>query len=424
MTAASGMARSRSRRPFWAVAAPLWLLSLLLAGCGPSAETVTAGADGGRSPDVADVFDNSFVHEIAVSFAQADYDAMIETYKSTEAKDWIEATVTIDGETYAKAGMRLKGNSSISPIRTDGAATGMVAYNPADRPEGLPWLIRLDKYVDGQNLDGITNLVIRSNASATALNEAVAVELIELAGLESVKVVAARVSVNGSAEAFRLVSELPDELWMQQHFSGGGALYKAESTGDYSYRGADPESYAEVFDQEAGKNNADLTPLIEFLDFINNADDVTFSAELPKRLDIVSFATYLATEDLLRNSDDIDGPGNNSYLYFDPAGGMFTVIPWDHNLALAAKGRGQMAGGTSNALVERFHAVPEFRALYEEKLEELTATLYESGAAAAILAERAALLETQASDLVAPSALEQEASRIAELFTGLEPVKR
>ena len=73
-----------------------------------------------------------------------------------------------------------------------------------------------------------------------------------------------------------------------------------------------------MFDQEAGKDNADLTPLIEFLDFINNADDATFNAELPDRLDVDSFATYLAMEELLGNFDDIDGPGNNSYLYYDP----------------------------------------------------------------------------------------------------------
>ena len=47
-------------------------------------------------------------------------------------------------------------------------------------------------------------------------------------------------------------------------------------------RGADQAAYTDVFDQEAGEDNTDLAPLIEFLDFINNSDDKTFAAELPE----------------------------------------------------------------------------------------------------------------------------------------------
>ena len=67
---------------------------------------------------------------------------MIATYQETDEKEWIEATVTIDGTTYERVGMRLKGNSSLRGVSDDA--------DPAD----LPWLIRLDKYVDGQALDG------------------------------------------------------------------------------------------------------------------------------------------------------------------------------------------------------------------------------------------------------------------------------
>jgi spore coat protein CotH len=89
---------------------------------------------------------------------------------------------------------------------------------------------------------------------------------------------------------------------------------KAESGGDYSYRGDDPAAYEDVFDQEAGEDNADLMPLIEFLEFLNESDDATFAAEIATRLDVDGFATYLAMQTLLDNFDDIDGPGNNSYL--------------------------------------------------------------------------------------------------------------
>ena len=325
----------------------------------------------------------------------------------------------------------------------------------ADEPEGLPWLIDLDRNVDGQNHEGVVEFVVRSNNSETALNEAVALELLEMAGLASQDAVAVSFSVNGSDPVLRLVIENPDDLWMAENFDISGALYKAESTGDYSYRGDDPDSYDEVFDQEAGKTNADLTPLIEFLDFINNSDDATFNTELFKHLDIDSFATYLAMEELVGNFDDIDGPGNNSYLYYDPKSGQFTVVAWDHNLAFGtmngagapggavfhvyvpegmeipegAQGNfygkegfgGRMGpGGMSNILVKRFKANPEWEQLYEGRLAELKAELYGSGKAADILDAWVALLKTQASDLVDSSTVDQAAAHLESLRGGVD----
>jgi len=129
-------------------------------------------------------------------------------------------------------------------------------------------------------------------------------------------------------------------------FGAVGLLYKAEATGDYTYRGDDPDSYTEVFDQEAGED--DLTPLIDFLAFINDADDATFSAELADHLDVDAFASYLAVQEIVDNFDDIDGPGNNSYLHYDETTGLFTVVAWDQNLSFGAQGGmgdGSMADG-------------------------------------------------------------------------------
>ncbi len=499
MLAPSILLRHRS-----AVAVVLALLAaslvLALAGCGDEADaattsdtvgqatttstaaqasqtTVTTGATTTLAPAASTAadgfFDASKVHEISVAFSEEDYDAMIQTYKDSGVKDWIEATVVIDGVTYQEVGMRLKGNSSIMGLRNggNGGARGPGGNVSADDPQTLPWLIRLDKYVDGQDHDGSTDFVVRSNTSSTSLNEAISLELLDMAGLASLKAVAASFTVNGSDSVIRLVTELPNDEWMAGTFDSTGALYKAESSGDYSYRGDDPSSYDDVFDQEAGDDNTGLTPLIEFLDFINNSDDETFASELPERLDIDAFATYLAMEDLLGNFDDIDGPGNNSYLYYDTAAQMFTVVPWDHNLAFGATnrggagapairtqqsdqtgvaadttaqqptirdgrpplpygadagqgnqggiqpGQGMTARGKPNILVTRFHANAQFQSLYDQKLIELKAQLYESGAAQKVLDSWVGVLKTQASDLLDASTIDSEATSIAAYFS-------
>ena len=461
---------------------PHRVLALLIA---PAFLVTACGSAGDSSvveDDEASPFDTSMVHEVSMSYDEAAYDAMIQSFSQTGEKDWIEVTVTIDGATYERVGARLKGNSSLAALGGDdapGPAVGPSGSADAEAPEELPWLIRLDQFVDGQDHHGYEDLVVRSNGSETALNEAVALDLLEEAGLASQEAAATSFTVNGGESVLRLMIEHPDDdAWYEQTFDADGALYKAESTGDWSYRGDDPAAYEGLFDQEGGSDVADLTPLIELLEFINESDDQTFADELPERLDTEAFATYLAMMDLLGNSDDIDGPGNNAYLWYDAETEQFTIVPWDLNLAFDALGFGrggeggpqmpegftppegfdpeqmpegftppegfdpeQMpegftppegfdpgnlpAGGAgprggfggSNKLVERFHANAEFENLYQQALTDLRASLYESGVADAILAARVETLNSDATHLVDSDTVTREADTIAAKFS-------
>ncbi len=419
--------------------------------------------------------DAGVVHEIAVTFDQAAYDAMIEAFSNSGDKDWIEATVSIDGSTYPKAGMRLKGNSSLMGLRLaqgggaghGGLAGGFAGNVSADEPEVLPWLIRLDKYADDQQHNGVKELVIRSNASKTSLNEATALDLLAAAGLASQLAASTGFSVNGGAPALRLAIEHPNDDWMALRFSRDGLLYKGESTGNYSYRGDDPDSYTDVFDLEAGGSGdvaEDMKPLIEFLDFLNNSDDQTFTSEIAERLDVAQFAVYLAMMDLIHNFDDIAGPGNNAYLYLDPASKQFTVVPWDMNLALGVMGDVQPAGNlpegerpampegvdsgsmqpgsstpvaenvtigggqgfpnggpgefgqNTNPLVKRFKAIADYSTLIGEQTSQLRAELYDSGTANDVLARWVGVLKKGAAAMVDEATITSESEAIAAYF--------
>lgn len=440
------------------LAIPLVAL-ILLSACGSGTAPTTDDSDG----PVQDSDGNSsgflaadVIHEITIAADDDEYADAIAAYEADESKEWIHATVTIDGAVYEDAGIRLKGNSSLFSLRNNGPG-GPGGDADAEQPESLPWLIRLDKYVAGQSHEGISEIVVRSNNTETALNEAVALDLLELSGLAFQDSAYTSFSFNGSDAVLRLVMEHPDDVWMTAQFSAAGILYKAEATGDYSYRGDDPETYDEVFDVEAGDD--DLTPLISFLDFLNNSDDATFYAELEQWLDTDAFATYLALQELIANSDDIDGRGNNSYLYYDSEEEAFTVVAWDHNLAFggfaggrdAPQGeftrpdRGTSAGATqpggelteiaaerpvvgpgnrpggppgdaaaTNILVDRFLADSDYASLYESELERLTTELYESGVAGEVLNTWETLLE--GSGLIAAATVSDEADTIRSFF--------
>ena len=84
-----------------------------------------------------------------------------------------------------------------------------------------------------------------------------ALDLLGTAGLATEQHSYAAIRV-GDASALRVALEAPGDTWAAGTMPGAGLLYEAEATGDYSYRGTDPASYDQVFDQESGVD--DLTP--------------------------------------------------------------------------------------------------------------------------------------------------------------------
>ena len=451
-----------SRRGVFAVVGLGAVGAVILSGCGSFGET-SAGVSSGKAGKVTDGYlDPDSLHSVEITVDQSAYQEMITAYTSNQTKNWIEATVTVDGVAHEKAGLKLKGNSSLQGISAD------------SEPQKLPWLVRFDKFVDGANHDGMTRMVIRASSSTSALNEAVALDLLAKTGLASEKAAHISLSVNGSDPVLRLTCQDLDESWVAQNFDVAGLLYKAESTGDYTYRGTDESAYKDVFDQETGKAN--LTPLIEFLQFINESSDADFQSGLAQRVDVDKMVTYLAFEDVIDNFDDITGPGNNSFLWWAEQANQMTVVAWDHNCAFGLKpgagqqgqGGGQPPGGggqgqppsggqqpgggqppgdggapsngqaptgqppggaggqqpggggsqtKANALVDRFNSLMDGETKVSAERDRLKQELYTSGVAQTILDARAKVLTDQAGSLIEQSAVEADKQTIAAYFT-------
>lgn len=451
-----------SRRGVFAVVGLGAVGAVILSGCGSFGET-SAGVSSGKAGKVTDGYlDPDSLHSVEITVDQSAYQEMITAYTSNQTKNWIEATVTVDGVAHEKAGLKLKGNSSLQGISAD------------SEPQKLPWLVRFDKFVDGANHDGMTRMVIRASSSTSALNEAVALDLLAKTGLASEKAAHISLSVNGSDPVLRLTCQDLDESWVAQNFDVAGLLYKAESTGDYTYRGTDESAYKDVFDQETGKAN--LTPLIEFLQFINESSDADFQSGLAQRVDVDKMVTYLAFEDVIDNFDDITGPGNNFFLWWAEQANQMTVVAWDHNCAFGLKpgagqqgqGGGQPPGGggqgqppsggqqpgggqppgdggapsngqaptgqppggaggqqpggggsqtKANALVDRFNSLMDGETKVSAERDRLKQELYTSGVAQTILDARAKVLTDQAGSLIEQSAVEADKQTIAAYFT-------
>lgn len=397
------------------------------------------------------LFDDARVRTIALRYDQADYDPLIAAYQKSGSKDFIEASITIDGTTIAPVGLRLKGNSTLMGLRRAGGVGGggFGGNVAASNPDSLPWLISFDEYAKGQRYQGYKEIAIRPVlGTKTMLNEAVALAAIGKAGQPTQRTTYSALSLSGGPQALRLVLEIPGDNYAEDNFENIGVLYKALSTGNFSYRGDDPLAYENAFKPITRKKQQDIKPLIALIRRVNTASDADFAADLGRYVEVESLARYVALMTLLNNFDDMVGPGQNYYLWYDLATGRFTVLVWDMNLAFgqggfgrggtvappgaaplgpgAVPGGGQppgaggqphgvgggadVGGRGGNKLKERFLAAPAFRDVYGRAYAEMHRALYGGGAALAEVDRLAAVVK--AAKLLDSATVEAEASAL------------
>lgn len=387
-----------------------------------------------------DLFDDTLVHEIQVMIDQEDYDSMITTYQETGLKEYFKADVIIDGVRINNVGVRLKGNASLRtalgggmgfgggdrPDNAQSPADGVMPQMPeefaqGERPEPpdgfqmpeagqgpggnrggqeisedqikIPFMIKFDEYVDGQTYQNHSTIAIRNYGTSSdeaLLQEPITNFAAQLANIPATETAYTGFRFNDNEEKLYVVSELINEEYLEKYFENeDGVLYKAELGATLSYLGEDPSSYADSFTQQTRVNDADLLPLITFLRFLDEADDVTFETELPNYLDVDALASYLALNAMLVNTDSMLGMNNNYYLYYDDEMEKITILMWDTNESLGklggsasydlslvnsqrgGPGGGAGMGGGQNKLLTRFIANEKFNALYEEKLQEV-----------------------------------------------------
>ena len=309
-----------------------------------------------------DLFDDGD-HTIEISYDETEYAEVIDDYQEDGEKNFLKADITIDGVLIEDVGLRLKGNSTLSSLRSDDEGGGMGEGMPEgrelpegmedqggeggmgmtqlseDSPEELPWLISFDEYQEGRAFQGRTEITLRPAASGsdTALNEALALELTARSGQTTQQYTYTTLSVNGGEESARLVVDTPDTQWADS--LGEGVLYKARAGGSLEYVGEDPTDYEESFHQINAEGSYDLQPVIDLA--------ASWTRPTTRSSPVRSISTWTSSP-----SRPIWPPGaavelrwdersgNNYYLWYDTSAEQFTVLSWDLNLSFSAMGGG------------------------------------------------------------------------------------
>lgn len=178
-------------------------------------QTTQAAASGISMAYESSLFSTDSIINVDISISDSDWEDLLENAISEE---YYSCDVTVNGTEYKNVGFRAKGNTSLS----------MVASSDSDR---YSFKISFDEYVDGQNCDGLSKLVLNNNYSdATMMKEAICYDMFAFLGADASLYNYAKVSINGEYYGIYLALEPVEESFaMRNYGTNYGELYKPDS---------------------------------------------------------------------------------------------------------------------------------------------------------------------------------------------------
>ena len=160
-----------------------------------------------------DYFDSSSLMRVDVTVDSADWQAMLD---SAASEEYIECDIALNGESVSSAGIRCKGNSSLSMTQD----------------ERYSFKINFGEYVKKQTFHGLDKMVLNNTQSDnTFIKEYLSCYLLNRAGAKTPLFAMAEIYVNGEYWGLYLAVECIDDAFIERNFStDGGFLYKPDGT--------------------------------------------------------------------------------------------------------------------------------------------------------------------------------------------------
>lgn len=315
---------------FHSVRKPLSLLALFV-GCQLHADS-SFWEHSPVDDEAAAFFDDSYVHDLYITFDSANWQSILATAHSTDATDpYFEADFSADGVTIANVGVRYKGNSSFSTSSIKNSLK--IDFNEFDLTGTSPTFF------------GMKKLNLNNNANdPTQMREKLVMDFASnfVAGVG--RTVYTNVYVNGSLIGLYTAVEQIDKTFVQSRFGSDedGNLYKGSASdelddpsadfgSDLTYLGTTQVAYEDFYQLKTNEKVNDYTNLIAFIDVLNNTPAASLPAAIEPLLDVQDTLAGLAINNLFANLDSYIGAAHNYYIYERDDTGQFTHIFWDLN---------------------------------------------------------------------------------------------
>ncbi len=308
-----------------------------------------------------EMFDESVLHEIRITFEQEEFWDSLEYYYAQYLdfdadKQYMMASVEIDGTVIDSVGVREKG------------------YYSNWGSEGLkePLKIDLNEYVSGTKYDGLKKLNLSNGfGDPSIMRDALAYKFMRDAGVAAPRTSYAKVYLNDTYWGLYIVVEQVDDRFLKNWYENdNGNIFKCIDNTNMDWQGSVKTAYEDEFELKTNEELDDWTEFIDLVDKVN--DDSEFEDSIATQLQMNNYLRVLAADVLMYNWDSYYEHGRNFYMYYDSIPGAFQWIPWDYNLAFSETTTdivieytgGGPFGSDPKPLVENVMASDVYREMY------------------------------------------------------------
>ena len=265
-----------------------------------------------------DIFPTDRVLDVQITVAEEDWDTIrhqsrtfgsaLDVRRKTETIEspytYVDASVTIDGVSFPKVGLRKKGFLG-----------SLNAYRPSLK-------IKLNHVDKAASIEGLNNLTLNNNQQDHSLvSQFMGYALFNAAGSPAPRCAYAKVTVNGvNLGIYSHVESIRNPLVKRAFGNDRGTLYEGPYVDFY-------EGWLGSFEFKRGKEKPGREKIQQLIKVLEN-EGVDMESAIGELVDLNSFYTYWAVEGLLGFWDGYSGNNNNFFIYLNPETDRFHFIPW------------------------------------------------------------------------------------------------
>jgi len=289
------------------------------------------------SGDSEYLFDQEMLHTFELDLSD---EAFAELNADPAAEEYVEGSMTFEGETLAEVGIRYKGSI--------GAFLGCTAGGNPFVPSGAKTCTKLSMKVkinwndSSDEFYGQRKIQLHSmNLDPTLMRDRLGYWLFEQAGVPAPRSTHARLMINGEfAGLFALVEQIDGRFTRDRFDDGKGNLYKEMWPTDSD--GAVRPSADLIGSLETNEDEDPTTEIVQAFaaDVLERgaaSDAEAARSVFDEWTDVESTVAYAVVDRAIANDDGVfhwycfSGPcdPHNFYIYEDPSARRVHFIPWD-----------------------------------------------------------------------------------------------
>ena len=321
-----------------------------------------------QEQSVDDLFPRDRVLEVRISLAAEDWDEIRQQSRSLATLlhpsrqfkpidspyTYVQASVTIDGVTWPRVGLRKK---------------GFLGSQDMERPS---LKIKLNLFDASIHIGGLKNLTLNNNKQDKSLmSQFMGYDLFNIAGSPAPRCAYAKVIVNGkNLGIYSHVERIHKPLLQRDFGNDTGTLYEGSVVDFY-------EGWDASFERKFGKDKPGRAQINRLIDALK--DDDTDLEQIWSLVDEESFYRFWTMEGLLSFWDGYSANRNNFFIYLNPQSQKFHFIPWGADCMFEKYSRlkedpeSPRAVRMQGLLTNRLYQLPVVRARYAQRMQVLLA---------------------------------------------------